>query len=60
MSYIVGFHVRRSGGWETLRSRFGITHMKITHACASPWALIVSGATAWFGLWALYGYAVML
>jgi hypothetical protein len=33
--------------------------MKITHARSNPWALIVIGATAWFGLWALYGYAVI-
>lgn len=58
MVFIVGFLVRRSGGWETLRSRFGRSHMR-SAVRSNPWAIIAIGVTSWFALWAVYSQLVL-
>ena len=58
MAFIVGFLVRRSGGWETLRSRFRRPLMR-TSTRHFPWIVLVIGATSWFAMWAVYSQMVL-
>lgn len=58
MASIVGFLVRRPGGWETLRSRFGRPHMR-TSTRTFPWIMLVIGAASWFAVWAVYSQMVL-
>jgi len=53
MLFIVGFLARRSGGWETSRSRFGRSDMRSAMR-SNIGAIIAIGAISWFALRALY------